>query len=221
VASLAKELEAFRTSLVARVSRDLAASFRRAEADLLASGVGEQAPHEGDTAPDFTLSDAQGEQVRLYALLEQGPVVVVFYRGGWCPFCTISLRAMQRVLPQLRAHRAQVIGISPELPAYARATIERNRLDFPLLHDANNLVAAEWHLVQELHPELRPLYERLGHAVPDMNGTRDWKLPTPAGFVIAPDRRIVLARVDARLYVRMEPADAVAAVAALETVQQS
>ena len=219
MATLAKELEAFRASLIGRVSRDLAATFARAEGELLASGAGQQAPREGDTAADFILSDQQGRQVRLYTLLEQGPVLLVFYRGGWCPFCTISLRAIQRVLPQLRAHRAQVIGISPELPAHARATVERNRLDFPLLHDTDNVVAGEWHLVQELHPELRPLYERLGHAVPAMNGTRDWKLPIPAGFVIAPDRRIILARVDPRLYVRMEPADAVAAVAALETAR--
>jgi peroxiredoxin len=219
VATLAKELEAFRTSLLGRISRDLAASFRRAEAELLASGIGRDAPREGDTAADFTLSDEHGRPVRLYAMLEQGPVVLVFYRGGWCPFCTISLRALQRVLPMLRAHRAQAIGISPELPVHARATVERNGLGFPLLHDADNRVADEWHLVHELHPELRPLYERLGHAVPDMNGTHDWKLPLPAGFVIAPDRRIVLARIDPRLYVRMEPADAVAAVAALESAR--
>jgi peroxiredoxin len=219
VATLAKELEAFRASLVGRISRDLAASFKRAETELLDAGAGHEAPREGDTAQDFTLSDQNGSSVRLYSLLEQGPVVAVFYRGGWCPFCTISLRAVQRVLPQLRARGAQVIGISPELPPHARATVERNRLSFPLLHDADNRVAGEWHLVQELHAELRPLYERLGHAVPDMNGTRDWNLPIPAGFVIAPDRRIVLARVDPRLYVRMEPTEAVAAVAALETLR--
>jgi peroxiredoxin len=219
VATLAKELEAFRASLIGRVSRDLAASFKRAEAELLDAGAGHGAPREGDTAQDFTLSDQNGSAVRLYALLEQGPVVAVFYRGGWCPFCTISLRAVQRVLPQLRARGAQVIGISPELPIHARATAERNGLHFPLLHDADNRVAAEWHLVHELHPDLRSLYERLGHAVPDMNGTHDWKLPVPAGFVIAQDRRVVLARIDPRLYVRMEPTDAVASVAALESAR--
>jgi peroxiredoxin len=216
VAILAKELQAFRASLAGRISRDLAASFARAEAELQAAGAGQQAPREGDLAGDFTLPDEQGRPVRLYALLEQGPVVLVFYRGGWCPFCTISLRALQLVARRLRALGATLIAISPELPVHARTTSERNRLDFPLLHDAANRVADEWHLVHELHPDLRPTYARLGHAIPEMNGTSDWKVPVPAGYVIAPDRRIVLAHVDPRIYVRMEPADAVTAVAALE-----
>ena len=215
MSTLAKELLAFRTSLIGRIGRDTAAAFAQAEAEVLASGIGQLAPKEGDTAHDFTLPDTTGRTLRLYALLEQGPVVLVFYRGGWCPFCTLSLRALQRAVPRLRAHRAQVIGVSPELPIHARATVDRNGLSFPLLHDADNAVADEWQLAQELAPSLQPIYSRLGHVVPEINGTNDWRLPNPAGFVIAPDRRVVLARVDPRVYIRMEPEEAVAAVAAL------
>lgn len=219
--TLAKELLAFRTSLIGRIGRDTAAAFVRAEAEVLASGIGQLAPKVGDTAHDFTLPDATGRTLRLYALLDQGPVVLVFYRGGWCPFCTLSLRALQRVAPRLRSLRAQLIGISPELPIHARATAERNGLDFPLLHDADNGVADEWQLAQELSPAIQSIYARFGHVVPEINGTNNWRLPNPAGFVIAPDRRVALAQVDPRVYIRMEPSEAVAAVTALTTSQNS
>lgn len=215
MAKLANELEAFRASLMGRLSPETAAIFAHVEAEALAAGVGQLAPREGDTAPDFSLPDTGGTSLRLYALLDQGPVVLVFYRGGWCPFCTLTLRAMQSVAPRLRAQGVRLIAVSPELPVRARATAERNGIDFPLLHDANNVVADEWRLARELHRELRPFFTRLGHPIPEVNGTSDWRLPVPAGFVIAPDRRIVLARVDPRVHVRMDPEDAVAAVAAL------
>ncbi len=221
MATLAKELEAFRSSLMHRIDRGMAATFASAEAELLANDAGQMAPREGGVAPDFSLSDANGSPLRLYSMLDEGPVVLVFYRGGWCPFCTLSLRALQRVMPRLRALGARVIGVSPELPVHMRATTERNGLGFPLLHDANNAVADDWRLTQELRADLRPLYARLGHNIPDINGTGDWRLPIPAGFVVAPDRRIVLARVDPRIYIRMEPADAVATVAALPAKQGS
>ena len=221
MATLAKELEAFRASLMHRIGRDTEATFASVEAQLLASDAGQMAPREGAVASDFSLLEANGSPWRLYSLLDEGPVVLVFYRGGWCPFCTISLRALQREMPRLRGLRARVLGISPELPVHMRATADRNGLDFPLLHDANNAVAGEWHLTHELRADVQPIYTRFGHDIPGVNGTGNWRLPFPAGFVIAPDRRIVLAKVDPRVYVRMEPADAVAAVASLAATQDS
>ena len=92
---------------------------------LIASGAAEQAIKEGDQAPDFTLLDPRGTAVRLSHLLEQGPVVITFYRGAWCPYCHLALRACQQALPQLQAGGATLVAISPQTPYYSRALAEK------------------------------------------------------------------------------------------------
>ncbi len=106
------------------------------------------------------------------------------------------------------------MAISPETPSNAAATAERNGLNFPVLTDAGNRVAREYRLVWELDEQMRALYERLGHPLPKMNGSNEWTLPVPAGFVVAQDGRISYAHVHVRVDRRIEPQ------AALEAVQQ-
>src|SRR5580658_4227885 len=105
---------------------------------LAASGLTAHALKVGDTVPDFILPNAQGEPVRLRGLLEKGPVVIVFYRGGWCPYCNLHLRGFQRRLPEFHELGAQVVAISPQLPDNSLSTQEKDEFTFPVLSDVGN-----------------------------------------------------------------------------------
>jgi peroxiredoxin len=211
--SLRQQLDEYLEGLMERADPEIMAVKRRTTERWLADKVADAAVKVGDVAPDFTLPDQDGNLVSLSATLRRGPVVLTFFRGGWCPFCTISLRALAKVYPKLRRHQAEVLAISPQPPRQSAATVEGSALPFPVLSDHDNQLARRYGVVVTVPPELQAVYRRLGHDVAAVNGVPNWDLPMPAGYVIAPeDGRIVLAHVDPRLHLRMEPADALAAV---------
>jgi peroxiredoxin len=217
--NLAKQLDAFLAGLMERTDAKTAAALERSAAVQAESGVANKALSVGDRAPDFTLPDQHGRPVSLSGLLKQGPVVLTFYRGGWCPFCSLALRALQRIRPKLARQGAEVVAVSPQPEKHGLSTAERNGLSYPLLADRGNQVAQQYGLVWELTPEERALYERLGHSLPRLNACDSWTLPIPAGYVIAPDGRIIHARVDTRINRRLEPAEVMEALQQLEIQQ--
>ena len=211
--SLTQQLDEYLEGMMERADPEIMAVHHRATERWLADKVADAAVKIGDVAPDFTLPDQNGNPVSLSATLRQGPVVLTFFRGGWCPFCTINLRALAKTYPKLRRIDAEVLAVSPQPPWQSALTVERSALPFPVLSDHDNQVARRYGLVVTMPPDLQAVYRRLGHDVPAINGVPRWDLPMPAGYVIAPeDGRILLAHVDPRVYLRLEPTDALAAV---------
>jgi peroxiredoxin len=98
----------------------------------------------GDKAPDFTLPDSRGRQVSLTTVLRAGPAVVTFYRGGWCPYCNIQLRAYQRASPEIAALGGRILAISPQLPDGSLSVATKNALEFDVLSDVGNVVGRSW-----------------------------------------------------------------------------
>lgn len=167
----------------------------------------------GNLTPMFELPDAFGRPVRLDTLLQQGPVVLSFYRGAWCPFCNLELRALQKVLPELKALGASLVAVSPELPDYSLPMVQRNGLEFPVLTDRGNAVARQFGIVFALEGEIRRIsLEVFQVDLPKFNGDQSWDLPVPATFVIAPDRSIHLTFFDPEFRHRVEPQAVVEAV---------
>jgi len=107
----------------------------------------------GQSSPDFALPDAFGNEVSLKTLLSQGPVVISFYRGEWCPFCNIELRSLQEALPKMRELGASLIAISPEKPHHGIVATEKNNLTFPVLSDFGNKVARQFGIVFQVGQE--------------------------------------------------------------------
>jgi peroxiredoxin len=171
----------------------------------------------GDMVPDFTLGDAQGRPVTLSAVLREGPAVIVFYRGGWCPYCNIQLRAYQRALPEIAALKGRLIAISPQLPDGSLSTAEKNKLEFDVLSDAGNGVARSFGLVYALPEELREAMRSNGKPLPGLNGDESWELPLPAAYVIAPGGRVALACVEIDYRSRPAPEVIVAALRSLQS----
>ena len=173
---------------------------------LAESGIARQALQVGSKAPDFSLPDAHGKPVTLSALLTKGPVVVTFYRGGWCPFCDLQLRAYQGALGAIHDLGAELVAISPQTPDYALSDVEKKRLSFPVLTDKGNRVAREFKLVFALSDELKKLQTHFGSVLPMFNGDESWELPMPGTFVLDQQGAVRFASVDPNWMVRVEPA---------------
>lgn len=178
--------------------------------DRLVKGGAESALKEGDLAPDFTLPDALGKPVTLSQLLAQGPVVVIFYRGEWCPYCNLELRAYQKALPQLQELGATLVAISPQTPDHSLSTVEKQNLAFAVLSDAGNQVARQFGIVFKLDEAGRALHTQVGADMPAYNGDDSWELPMPGTFLIDQSRRVRLAFVDPNFFHRLDPAFVIA-----------
>jgi peroxiredoxin len=203
--SLKEQLEARKAEFVQKRPPEIVALMQKNVDALRQTAIVERAVRTGDSAPDFDLPDALGRRVRLSERLSRGPVVLTFYRGGWCPYCNIQLRAYQQALPALRQHGASLVAISPETPDHSLSTVEKNALTFDVLSDSGNRVAQSYGIAYALSRELRELYSKFGHPLPNINGDDSWTLPIPATFVIDAQQRITLAFVDAEYRNRLEP----------------
>jgi len=159
----------------------------------------------GDQAPMFELPHADGTAVNLKTLLEDGPVIVTFYRGGWCPYCNLELRAYQRELATIQEKGATLVAISPETPDYSLSTKEKNELDFYVLSDVDNIVARQFDLVFDMPDYLIDIYKASGLNVDAHNGNEDWQLPKPATFIIQSDGTISFSDVPADYTERVDP----------------
>lgn len=211
-ANLAMRLEMFHQGLLGRISPAMRETLRRAEELLARSGVVDRVLQPGALAPDFTLPDQHGLTLRLSDLLARGPVVVMFIRGGWCPLCTLTMRAYQEMLPALRRAGGEVVAVTPQPPPLCSDTAARDRIAFPLLSDQGNAVGDRYGVTFTLPAELHDFYRSLGHDLPQINRTGDWRLPLPATFVIDPGGRVVLTHVEPKMHRRLEPEAALEAV---------
>ena len=200
---LGKTVNAFMSSLPEDEAQIVGASFEK----LHSSDTAESAIAVGEIAPNFTLSDATGKTVSLHSRLDEGPVVLSFYRGGWCPFCNLEFKSLHDILPQIKQHGAILIGVSPELPDNSMSTVEKHNLQFEVLSDVGNKVALQYGLVMKVPEVIRPLYLEWGLDIPAVNGEDTWELPIPATYVINTDGKIVSAYVNKNYTERMEPDD--------------
>ena len=159
--------------------------------------------------------DGAGATHRLAEALAHGPVVLVFYRGLWCPFCAMTLRAMDAIRPQLEREGATLLAASPQDPRLARAAAAGLGLALTLLHDRGCEVAQRYRVAWPVPATMRQLYAKFGHNLAYENADDGRLLPMPAAFVIRPDGTVAAAKVDPRPSERMPPAEALAAVRAL------
>ncbi len=162
----------------------------------------------GSKAPDFTLANALGLNVSLNSLLEQGPVVLTWYRGGWCPHCNIALHNLQEYLPEFEAQNATLVAISPELPDNSLSTQQKNELEFEVLSDAGNQVGKQYQIIYKLSSTKAALYQA-GVGLNKHNGDNSNELPIPATFIINPDGIIVWSYVNSDYKERADPQDIV------------
>jgi peroxiredoxin len=168
------------------------------------SGILKKALNVGDKAPDFTLNNALSKSVSLYDELKKGSVVLIWYRGGWCPYCNITLHYLQERLAEFQQAGATLMALTPELPDKSLNTLEKNNLEFTVLSDVGNKIGKEYGVVFELISEVASLYEN-SFGLVENNGDSSNELPLAATYVIDQNGIIQYAFLDADYRKRAEP----------------
>ena len=205
--SLAQQLDGYKAASIKKSAPERTALMEGATADLKASGIEHTALQSGEYAPSVSLLDMTGHQVNLSDLWQKETLVVVFYRGGWCPYCNLELRAWQTYLESLKQLGAGLIAISPQTADNSLSTAEKNQLKFTVLSDTNLEAAKAFGIAFEMPENLIDLYKSFGNDLSVVNGNGRWVLPLPATYVIGRDGKIIYAHVEADYRVRAEPAD--------------
>lgn len=210
--NLLTEIQNYKSAMAGKIPTEIREIMQKAGAEIAATGVGKNAPKPGDMAPDFTLPNAKGQQIKLSDLYKSGPVVLIFYRGGWCPFCNLELRAYQREIERFKKAGINIVAVSPEKPDHSLSTKEKNELVFEILSDVKNDVARLYGLLFDLPQALIPIYQSFGVDLLEHNSTKTWSLPVPGTFAIAQGGKIKLAMTDVDYTNRLEPMDCFAAL---------
>ncbi len=172
----------------------------------------------GDAAPDVALVTPEGEEIDLSGLYADGPLVVTFYRGGWCPYCNMALKEWAGRFDDLTAAGGQFIAITPEKPEDAQATIEKANAGYRVFIDPEGDVGKAFRVQFEVDAETRKAYKNYGIDLEKANANGLWELPAPATFVIDTKGviRWVHAEWDYRADHRAEPDEVIAAVRDLD-----
>jgi len=201
--SLTAELQALYQARQEKMPADVREVMARATRALADSGQAGRVPSAGDQAPTFALPDATGRTVSLTERLATGPVVLTFYRGGWCPYCNLALAYLQRFLPQFTEAGARLIAISPEKPDESLTTKEKHDLDFEVLTDEENAVARLYGGVHRLGQESKSFYRN--HGIPDYYNGELQEFPVPATYIISQEGTVIYAFVESDYRQRAEP----------------
>ena len=180
-----------------------------------AAGLVQHSLQTGQVAPDFILPDASGQRVSLASLRAIGPVVLVFYRGNWCPYCNVQLRAYNQALAHFTAINATMVAISPQTPDLTSLTAEEKNLQFPVLSDTGNAVAKQYGLAYQVGDAVYHTLHGVGIDLAVINGDDSGELPLTSTFVIAQDGTIAWAATGANFKERPDPAVLLDALARL------
>lgn len=209
--SLKEQLAEYRAGWYQRVPAERQAIMQRHVDQLRSGTISRTMLKVGDHAPAILLENAKGATIDVGTLLKKGPVIVTFYRGGWCPYCNLELKAYQEILPEIVAAGASLVAISPEKPDDTVSTAEKNALTFEVLSDVGQKVGRAFGLVYEFTEELKHAYHGFNLDIPARNGApNEWALPVSATYVIDSDGSIVYAYMDVDYRDRADPRDVLA-----------
>jgi len=158
LSNLAEEITTFQNNFIPTIPEETLNLLMSELKTLIEQGLAEQALKAGDTFPSFSLTNANESDVSLSTLLIDGPLVVSFYRGAWCPYCNLEIKALQNRLTDIQATGAQLVAISPQTPDKSNDQVSASKLTFDVLSDTGNQLAKQCGLVFTLPESLRPIY---------------------------------------------------------------
>ncbi len=159
----------------------------------------------GDACPDFALLNAEGDILRAQDLLARGPMVLSFYRGVWCPFCSAELDALNEAEPRIKAAGATLAAVSPEARGLPLQIKRERDFKFEILSDLDNGLALAFGLVHPVTPEFVEAFSKAGTMFPLIYGNESWFLPLPATYIIGRDGIILHAYVNPEFRERLDP----------------
>ena len=203
---LEKEINDKKAAFESSASEDKKQKYAEGIAAVVATNIVGKALQVGETAINFTLPNALGKKITLYDALENGPVILMWYRVCWCPYCNMQLHYMQEMLPEFKKLGASLLAITPETPDNSISTKEKNNLEFEVLSDVDNVVGFQYKVVFKLTDDVKEIYEN-GFGLSNFNGNDKGELPLAATYIIGQDKVIQYAFLDADYRNRAEPQD--------------
>ncbi|KQR44325.1 MULTISPECIES: peroxiredoxin-like family protein [Frigoribacterium] len=211
--SIAEQVSTFNEGFTAQIGPELSAVFDAEQQALTAAGRPDDAVGVGDQLVDATLLTPEGAEVSLATVVGEGPAVLVFYRGAWCPYCNLTLKTYQeQLLPTLRDRGVGLVAISPQTPEGSELATSNGSLDFPVLSDPGNVLSRALGIVTEPTAEARAAHTQLGFDVADSNADATGDIPFPTVLVVDGDGRVVFADVHVDYTTRTEVDEVVAAL---------
>ncbi|WP_194894454.1 peroxiredoxin-like family protein [Catenulispora pinisilvae] len=212
-ATISEQSGQIKAASAERLPGEVVATFERSVADLLETGIPADAVKVGDRLEPFTLDDATGASVSLDELVAAGPAVIVFYRGGWCPYCNVALRTYQREL--LPAFGARLVAISPQTPDESLSTVEKAELAFTVLSDPGSRVAQSLGIAFRQPDEVLAAQLKLGLDLAAVNAEGSVNLPRPTVLIVDQDRTARFVDIQPDYTARTEVAEVLAALNSL------
>lgn len=200
-----EELKNLKEGAKLKLPKEIYESYERAIEDLEKENIEKTALNKGDLAPNFVLKNHLDKEITLDDLLKEGPVIINFYRGGWCPYCNLELRAYEGILDEIKSLGGRFIAISPETPDNSISTKEKNELRFDVLSDLNNKVAKEFKIVFKVPDNIAKIYEERGMSLYKSQNNKDNELPLPAVYIIDKNKTIQFAFIKADYKERLNP----------------
>jgi peroxiredoxin len=204
---LQDKLDALKAECLAKTPPKVTLVRQRAVATLATSGLAERAAHAGEQAPAFRLRDGHGRAFSSRESLRRGPIVLLFYRGRWCPYCNHELRAIEAASHDIRSLGASLVAVSQQTPDNSLETQRRNGLSFASLVDAGGSVAHAFGLRWKASDELRTVEEGCGTDLAAFNGELSWTLTMPARYVVTPGGTIEYADISVDYTRRGDPSE--------------
>ncbi|ETN38610.1 uncharacterized protein HMPREF1541_06647 [Cyphellophora europaea CBS 101466] len=205
--ALASELTSFYDNLHRNIPPDVSATFKAAIRDHEIGFRREAAVKVGDRLPDFSLPDANGHPWSKDTLLGKGPLLISFYRGGWCPMCNIELRALQKHSHTIRAKGVTLVAISPDAPDQSLSRKEKMGLDYMVLSDTGNVLASRLGIVNKQPESMRPIIGSLDNGFHDPNKSMD--VPVPATILVDDEGVVRQTYINPKYHERLEPETAI------------
>lgn len=204
--SLKAQLDEKKSNFEAKAEDEKKRIYKEGIVSVEDSGIVSSAKQVGDKAPNFTLNNALGKPVELSDYLKKGKVVLTWYRGGWCPYCNMTLHQLQEELPNFKLNGANLLALTPEVPDKSITTAEKHDLEFEVLSDLGNKIAKEYGIVFKLTDDVASIYNK-AFDMNAYNGDESNELPLAATYIINEDGEIIYAFLDADYRNRAEPSE--------------
>jgi len=218
--TIGEQSEQFKAAAADHLPPDVLDVFDRNIHGFLREGVPAGAIGTGDSLGSFTLDDANENPVTLDQLVANGPAVIVFYRGGWCPYCNLALRTYQReLLPELDSFDACLVAISPQSPDQSLSTVEKAELDFTVLSDPGSRLARRIGISFQQSEDVLEAQRKLGLDLAQVNAEGSIDLPRPTVLIVDQEHTVRFVDVQPDYTARTEVADILRALSGMATDQ--
>ncbi|MDR2146305.1 MAG: AhpC/TSA family protein [Tannerella sp.] len=201
---LSQQIEELNSNLSTQLSPEVIDTFGKSIHDLKTKNMEENSIRVGEKFPDFILFNADNQIINLTDLLKKEKVVIAFFRGNWCPYCNLELKALQENSGKITGKKATLLAISPQKLDYSKELRSNHRLEFELLRDKDNALAKQIGISFQLQDYAIPVYRDLGINLFDFNSNNENELPVPAVFVVDTDQTIIYKFMDSNYMNRLD-----------------